>query len=150
MQDGKFVLNIEIDIRAIGDAINTADDLNDNDAVFAALASYAVPKKQLETALAEIVKIESAAKGAIKSRAETLYGDAWDAIKGHGYKIGRQATGAVFAITGKPKKDFVKTTVSVETKKVEEYVKANSKLPAGIEFNKNRGSSLRVAVDENA
>ncbi len=150
MQDGEFVLNIEIDIKAIGEAINGAADLNDNDAIFAALASFSAPQKQLKAALDEITKIESAAKGAIKSHAQALYGDDWDAIKGHGYKVTRQPTGAVFTVTGKPKKEFIKTTVSVDTKKVEEFTKANGKLPAGIELNKNRGDSLRVSVDENA
>lgn len=149
MKNGTLTINIEIDVDAIGDAINNATSLNDNDQVFAALASYVLPKKQLEDALDKIASIEAAAKGIIKARAEALYGAEWDAIKGHGYKVSRQPTGAVFEVTGKPKKEFVITKVSVDSKKVVDYVKANGKMPAGIELNKNRGDSLRVKVDEN-
>lgn len=144
----KIIIEIEIDLKELSATMNNAEDLKDNDAIFKALTSFAEPKKVLEDALDELKSVEALAKSAIQAKATTLYGEDWGCIKGHGYKISESATGAVFDVTGKPNKKFIVTKVAANTKEIEDYIKLNSKLPAGIEVNKNRGKSLRVTLHE--
>ena len=146
MSDRKLTISIEIDLGELADSINNAPELNDNEQLFAALASVVAPKKQLEDALDEVKKLEGVAKGLISSKAKQLYGEDWTAIKGDGYKIARVKTGAVYNIVGKARGQFLEVKTTVNKDAVNDYVKLKNKLPAGIEVNQTRGESLRLTL----
>lgn len=145
----KVTINLEIDITALKEAIEGATNLNDNEEVFNALAEVFRTKKEITDVLDRIAFIESEAKGLINSKANALYGNEWSAIKGDGYKISKSFTGSVFNILEdvKPPKKFVKIKESLDSKLVEEYIKETGKLPKGIEYNPNRGASIRVTIN---
>ena len=143
-------IEAEIDIEAVKQSIEDAKDLNDNEELFNKLVEVYRVKKQAEDILDSLKTIEETVKGAIKSRAEELYGPEWEAVKGKNYKITRSSTGAVFSIAGKVQKKFIVVKESVDTKAVNAYIKEKGKLPAGLEYNASRGSSIRITVqDEN-
>lgn len=141
-------INAEIDLDAIKEAIENSGDLNDNEAVFGALAQVARVKNELGALLDKVASVEAEAKATIVSKGNALYGVEWTAIKGQGYKITRSKTGSVYAPTGEaiPKK-FRKVVESIDAKLVDAFVLVNDKLPEGIDYNPNRGSSLRITVN---
>lgn len=143
-------IELEINVDELRDVINDSKDLNDNEQLFANLVQFARAKKKINDLLDQIISIEEDAKGLIKSRAQALYGDGWQAIKGRGYKISRSSTGAVFSIQPdkKPPKDFLIIKESLDSKKVEQFIKETGKLPKGIEYNASRGTSLRITVSD--
>lgn len=144
-------LELEINIDELRDIITESKDLNDNEQLFNNLVQFARAKKKINDLLDQIISIEEDAKGLIKSKALALYGNGWQAIKGKGYKISRSQTGAVFSVLPdvKPPKDFLVVKESLDSKKVEQFIKETGKLPKGIEYNPSRGSSLRITVADN-
>lgn len=139
-------INAEVDLDAIKEAIEKSGDLNDNEAVFSALSQVARVKADVGVILDQIASIEAEAKAAIKAKATALYGADWTAIKGTGYKINKSPTGAVYTISGKPNKKFIKVTESLDTKLVEAFVMTNNKLPAGVDYNPSRGETIKLTV----
>lgn len=146
--DNKLTLPAEIDLQPILDAIATADTLDDNEQLFGQLAQIQAAKKAFELEKAKLELAEFDVKQAINARAKALYGDAWAAIKGNGYKITRSQTGAVYEITGKAPAKFTKVAVTVDTDAVNAYVEEKGKLPTGIAINQSRGESIRITVKE--
>lgn len=144
-------IELEINVDELRDVINDSKDLNDNEQLFANLVQFARAKKKINDLLDQIISIEEDAKGLIKSRAQALYGDGWQAIKGKGYKISRSSTGAVFSILpdAKVPKEFLVVKQSLDSKLVEQHIKETGKLPKGIEYNAQRGTSLRITVSDN-
>jgi len=143
-------IELEINVDELKDVIKDSTDLNDNEQLFSNLVQFARAKKQIGDVLDQITSIEDEAKGLIKSKAQALYGDGWQAIKGKGYKISRSYTGAVFSLDGKAPKEFVIVKESLDSKLIENYIKETGKLPKGVSYNPSRGTSLRITVsDEN-
>lgn len=146
-------LELEINVDELKDIINDSKDLNDNEQLFSNLVQFARAKKKINDLLDQIISIEEDAKGLIKSKAQALYGDGWQAIKGKGYKISRSGTGAVYAVLpdAKPPKEFIIVKESLDAKKIEAHIKETGKLPKGIDYNPSRGTALRITVsdDEN-
>lgn len=142
-------LELEIDLEALKEIIEKATELNDSQELFDSLVEVYRAKKQIGDVLDQLTSIETEAKGLIKNKADTLYGKEWTAIKGNGYKITKSATGSVFNILpdAKPPKEFVVIKETLDSKKVEEFIKEKGKLPKGIEYNPERGSSIRVTVN---
>ena len=146
--DEIVTLHFEFDLGALKKLVEEAVDLNDNPAFFAKLASFQEIKNAFKTASEQLDKVEVDVKGAINARAKALYGETWQAVAGDGYKVGRQKTGAVYEFNpeAKPNKKFLKVVTSVNTDEVAIYVKENSKLPKGIEYNPSRGETLRITI----
>lgn len=141
-------IDVTIDLKTIRETIDEALDLNDNEELFNKLVDFARTKKILKDAQEQIESVEADVKGLIKAKANALYGNEWEALKGDNYKITKSPTGAVFAINGKVKKQFLVVKESVDTKLVNKFIKEEGKLPAGIDYNPERGSSIRITVHE--
>jgi len=82
------------------------------------------------------------------TRPKALYGPQWQAIKGEGYKITRSYTGSIYEVTGEPAPELIEIKKSIKSKLVDEYVKAEGKLPEGIGYNPNRGEAIRITVKD--
>lgn len=142
-------LNIKIDDEQLENTINNAEQLKDNDKVFASLTEVVKAKKQIEDALEVVSKLEAKAKQDIDAKAKALYGNDWQAIAGTGYKITRSFTGAVYMINPdqSPDKKYLKVTESIDTAKVKAAIELNDgKLPKGIELNPHRNTSIRITL----
>lgn len=146
----KVKLELELDIDKLQSVIENAKDLNDSQELFNSLTEVYRAKNKIGELLDQLIGIETEAKGWIKSKADTLYGKGWSAIKGKGYKINKSATGSVFNILPdqKPPKQFLVVKESLDSKLVEQHIKETGKLPKGIEYNASRGTSIRVVVSD--
>lgn len=153
MTDQIVTLHYELDTEALAHIIEAASELNDNEQIFAKLVELTTIKTEIQDILDIVEKAEREAKDAIKTKAKTLYGNDWQAIKGNGYKISRVPTGSVYTLNPdvKVKKEFLEIKESVNTKAVELELEKTGKLPKGIEINPKRGESIRITVklDEN-
>jgi hypothetical protein len=141
-------INAEFDIDLVKESVEKAKDLNDNEELFEQLVGFEKIKKQASDILDQIKSVEDDVKGLIKTKANALYGNEWEAIKGHNYKITKSPTGSVFNIDGKPQKKFLVIKESINTKEVNTYIKEKGKLPVGIDYNGERGSSIRITVHQ--
>lgn len=150
MADNIIKIEAEIDIDAVKAAIEEAKDLNDNEELFNKLVEFERVKKQAADILDQVKSIEEDVKGFIKSKANALYGNEWEAIKGPNYKITKSPTGSVYAISGKVQKKFLVIKESVDTKQVNAYIKEKGKLPTGLDYNPDRGNSIRITVHDNS
>lgn len=142
-------LNIKIDDEKLEKTINNAEQLSDNDKVFASLTEVVKAKKELEDALEVVARLEAKAKQDIDAKAKSLYGNDWQAIAGTGYKITRSFTGAVYIINPdqRPDKKYLKVTESIDTAKVKAAIELNDgKLPKGIEINPHRNTLIRITL----
>lgn len=142
-------LNIKIDDEQLENTINNAEQLKDNDKVFASITEVVKAKKQIEDALEVVSKLEAKAKQDIDAKAKALYGNDWQAIAGTGYKITRSFTGAVYMINPdqRPDKKYLKVIESIDTAKVKAAIELNDgKLPKGIELNPHRNTSIRITL----
>lgn len=146
--DNKVIISAEIDIDAIKKIADEALSLDDNAAIFAKLAEFAHVKGQLDDALDAIKTAEAEIKGIINAKAKQLYGPNWQAISGAGYKISRSFTGAKYEQIGAAPEEFIVIKQSVDSKAVDNYVKANSALPEGIAVNQSRGESIRMTIKD--
>lgn len=146
--DKKILIHAVIDMEAVQGIVDEALSLDDNAAMFAKLAEFAHVKAMLKDATEQLDKAEADIKGIINSKAKQLYGPNWQAISGPGYKISRQFTGAKYEQVGAAPEQFIVIKQSVNSKAVDEFVKANSELPEGIAINQARGESIRMAIKE--
>jgi hypothetical protein len=149
--DDVIDIELKVDIKKLRETIESALDLNDNQQLFEQLIEFERVKKQVADIVDSIKSIEVDAKGLIASKANALYTDKWEAIKGKHYKITKSPTGSVFIIDGEPENEFVVIKKSLDTKLVNNYIKDNGKLPSGVQYNDARGTSIRINVsdDEN-
>lgn len=145
-------IEIKIDEQELKSSIEGFISYQDNEELFSKLSSVVKAKKELLDALEKIEAIEKESKGIINSKAKSLYGSDWKVIAGKGYKITRSSTGAVYTINPEVKvnKKFLKVIESIDTKAVELELEKTEKLPKGIEYNPQRGESLRITIDENS
>lgn len=141
-------IELKVDIKSIRETIENALELNDNQQLFEKLIEFESAKKKINDALDLIKSIETDAKGLIISKANTLYTDKWEAIKGKNYKITKSSTGSVFNVTDEAPDEFVVIKRTANTKVINQYIKDNGKLPKGLEYNESRGVSLRITVHE--
>lgn len=143
-------LTIKVDLEAITKAVEESKTLEDNELLFAKLSAFAFDKKQVEAFNDAFEQVERMVKQVINDKAKALYGPNWTAIKGQNYKITRSLTGSVYQILDLEKvpEDILKVKMDIDSKKVNDYVKANSKLPEGLTVNPNRNESLRIMVKE--
>jgi len=145
-----IIIKGEFDLEALKTSIENVTDIEQAEAFFEQLTEVMRIKKEL-AAVADLLKpIEVEAKGLINAKAKALYGDDWKAIKGHGFKIVRSGTGAVFEITGSPVAKYVNIKKSVNGEAVKEFIaRHDGKLPGGIEYSPSRGESIRITVVSN-
>ncbi len=141
-------IELHIDIESLRETIESALDLNDNQLLFEKLIEFESAKKKINEALDLIKSIEADAKGLILSKANALYTDKWEAIKGKNYKITKSSTGSVFNVTDEADEEFVVLKKTANTKVINQYIKDNGKLPKGLTYNESRGVSLRITVHE--
>lgn len=146
--DKKIIINAEIDLEAVQKIADDALTLDNNAELFAKLAEFAGVKGQLDEALDAIKKVEIEIKSIINAKAKQLYGHSWQAIAGPGYKISRSFTGAKYEQVGAAPEQFIVIKQSVDSKAVDNFVKAHSALPEGIAVNQGRGESIRITVKE--
>lgn len=128
------------------EAIKQAASLKDNQQLFHDLAEIAQVKNSLKEIIDEVDAVDRQVKQTINDRAKALYGSDWDVISGDGFKISRSFTGAVYEVTGTPKKAFLKIVTNADSGAIDEYIKQHSKLPEGIALNENRGESIRITI----
>lgn len=146
--DNKIVINVDIDLDEVNSIVTDALKLDDNAQLFSKLAEFAKVKAQVANAIEALDKIEADIKGVVNAKAKQLYGDNWQAIAGPGYKISRSFTGAKYEHIGEAEEQFIVIKQSINSKAVDEYVKANSELPTGIAVNGSRGEQIRITVKE--
>lgn len=141
-------LDLEIDVDGLKEAIAGASKLDSNFEVFKQLSSVAHAKKQVADLLEQVEVVEAEAKGLINSKATALYGPAWTAIAGEGYKITRSPTGSVYTRAPDVPVDdkFVEVKEVLLTKEIDAEIEKTGKLPEGIELNPSRGTSIRITV----
>lgn len=141
-------IELKVDIKSIRETIENALELNDNQQLFEKIVEFEIVKKQANDLLDTIESIEADVKGLINSKANALYTDKWEAIRGKNYKITKSQTGSVFVIDGEPSEEFVVIKKSLDTKLVNNFIKETGKLPSGVQYNEGRGSSIRIRASE--
>jgi hypothetical protein len=142
-------LELDLDFAGISDRLEKAEKLEDNELLFGALAMIDFEKRKLAAANEAFEAVEREVKQKINDKANALYGTNWAAIKGNGYKITKSSVGSVYTIVGQTGEDFVEVKLAPKTKAINDFVKAHSTLPEGIEYNPNRGESIRITVKPN-
>lgn len=150
MEQENIIINAEFDLAALRASIENVDKIEDAEDFFNQLTEVIRVKAEANDILDRIKSVEAEAKGLINAKAKALYGDDWQAVKGHGFKITRSNTGAVYDITGKPSPKFLVVKKTVDSKAVDEYITTHDgKLPAGIDYNPKRGEQLRITAVKN-
>ena len=146
----KLELKLSIDLEAIIKAVEDSKTLEDNELVFAKLSQFAFDRKQVDAFNDAFEEVERMVKQVINDKAKALYGPEWKAIAGKGYKISRSPTGSMYEISDPSKVDdkFLKVKLSTDSKAVDEFIKANSKLPEGLIYAPNRGESIRIKIND--
>ena len=141
-------LHYKVDDQAIRNLITEADELGNNDELFGHLAEIARIKQDFKDVAEVLDQLELDIKAEISEKAKALYGPDWKAIKGHGYKITRSSTGSIYEITGEPAPQLVEIKRSLNSKLVDEYIKAKGELPEGVGYNPIRGQAIRITVKD--
>ena len=141
-------IHLDFDMSALREIIWESGSLNDNHDLFSKLSEVQILKSEYKDLGDKIATLESDIKQAINGRAKQLYGATWQTIAGDGYKVNRQSTGSVYGIMAdvEPGKKFLKIKKEIDKDAVETYMKENSKLPKGIEYNPNRGESIVIRI----
>jgi hypothetical protein len=144
--DDVIEISFSVSKSATLDAINKATDLQNDSDVFRSLSVLAEIKddiKEIETPINELYK---QVIQAISKKAQELYGKDWKVIKGNDYSISRSYSGAVYQITDDTPDQFIKIERKPNTDEIENYIKENSKLPDGVDYNPDRSESIRVKL----
>jgi len=141
-------IELHIDIESLRETIESALDLNDNQLLFEKLIEFESAKKKINEALDLIKSIEADAKGLILSKANALYTDKWEVIAGSHYKITKSPTNNVFNVTDEADNEYIVVKKTANTKVINQYIKDNGKLPKGIDYNMERGTSIRINVKD--
>lgn len=151
MNNDEIDINIKVNLKDIRETIESALTLEDNQEIFNKLIEFERTKKKISDYLDLIKSIESDVKGIINSKANQLYTEKWECIKGENYKITKSMTGSVYNIdeTEDVSEDFIIVKKSIDTKVVNQYIKDNGALPKGVKYNEQRGTSIRLTVHDN-
>ncbi len=141
-------IELQIDIENLRETIESALDLNDNQLLFEKLIEFESAKKKINNAFDLIKSIEADVKGLILSKANALYTDKWEVIAGSHYKITKSPTNNVFNVTDEADNEYIVVKKTANTKVINQYIKDNGKLPKGIDYNMERGTSIRINVKD--
>lgn len=138
----KFTVSKSATLEAIADATSLQDD----NEVFKSLSVLADIKDDLKSIEAPINELYGAVLQAISKKAQELYGNDWKVIKGDNYSISRSYSGAVYQITDDTPEQFIRLERKPNTDEIENYIKDNSKLPEGVDYNPDRNESIRIKL----
>lgn len=150
MNDSEDIIlfHATFDIGNLNTLVEQSGDLNDNEQMFGKLSELQNIKDDLKSITDQIAGLETEIKGIINGRAKALYGVKWQSISGDNYKINKKATGALYDVSPdiKPDKKFLKVVTSIDSDTVKTFIKDNSKLPKGIDYNPNRGETISIKI----
>lgn len=144
----KIELRISIDVEEIEQTIAKSKDLANDEQGFLAISELMKAKEQLDNVNAQWDEVERTIKEALNRKAKALLGKEWTALNGQGFQLRRSLTGTVYQLTDpfKVPKELLEEKITVDTKAVSDYIKANSKLPEGLSYNPNRNESIRIKL----
>lgn len=143
-----ITLNIEIDDERIKEVIEQSKDLGKDEKVFKMLSDLMSHKKMVDDMNDLWGSIERDIKQALNDKAKDLLGKDWTALDGQGFSLRRSLTGSVYTLTDPDKvpEELLDVKITVKSKEVDNYIKANSKLPDGLSYNPNRNESIRIKL----
>ena len=141
-------LHISIDGDRIEKVIQDSKDLPADEKVFKELAWLTENKKAINELLDEWEALDRQVKQALNDKAKTLLGPEWKALDGNGFSLRRSLTGSIYQLTDPEKvpDKLLEVKLTVKSKEVENYIKANSKLPVGLSYNPNRNEQIRIKL----
>jgi len=148
MQNDKFELHIILDAGRIESVIRKSKDMQTDEKILHELSWLMEGKQAVDNLVDEWEALERKIKQALNDKAKTLLGPEWKALDGDGFSLRRSMTGSVYQLTDPDKVDdkLLEVKLSVKTKEVENYIKANSKLPEGLSFNPSRNEQIRIKL----
>lgn len=141
-------INIRIDEDRIEKIIRKSKNLQTDEAVFSEIAWIMDNKKVIDQMNEVWEEVERKVKQALNDKAKDLLGKDWTALDGQGFSLRRSMTGSVYTLTDPDKvpEDLLDIKIAVKSKAVDDYIKANSKLPDGLSYNPNRNESIRIKL----
>lgn len=144
----KIELHIIINADKIERTIRKSKDLQADEEIFHELSWLMSNKKAVDNLVDEWEALERTIKQALNDKAKSLLGPNWKALDGDGFKLRRSMTGSIYQISEPDKvpDNLLEVKLSVKAKEVENYIKANSKLPEGLTYNPNRNEQLRITL----
>lgn len=145
-QSNVLKIDIELDIDKMITQIDKFDTLENNEQLFGSYAKINEVKAKLKQINEAFDTVERQVKYKINDKAKALYGPDWSAIAGTGYKITRSFSGSVYELGEGVQKKFTKVTVAADRDAIDEYVKENSKLPKGVNYNPSRTEVIKVTL----
>jgi hypothetical protein len=141
-------INIRIDEDRILKTIRKSKDLSTDEAVFSEL-TWIMDNKRVIDQMNEVWEdLERKVKQALNDKAKSLLGKDWSALDGDGFSLRRSLTGSVYTLTDPDKvpEELLDVKITVKSKEVDNYIKANSKLPDGLSYNPKRNESIRIKL----
>ncbi len=141
-------INIRIDEERIEKIIRKSKNLQTDEAVFSEIAWIMDNKRVIDEMNEVWEELERKVKQALNDKAKELLGKDWTALDGDGFSLRRSLTDSVYTLTDPDKvpEDLLDVKISVKSKEVDNYIKANSKLPDGLSYNPNRNESIRIKL----
>lgn len=141
-------IEIRVDEDRIEKIIRKSKDLQTDEAVFHELAWIMELKDSVDQMNEVWEGVERKIKQALNDKAKELLGKDWSALDGDGFSLRRSLTGSVYTLTDPDKvpDDLLDVKITVKSKEVDNYIKANSKLPDGLTYNPNRNESIRIKL----
>jgi hypothetical protein len=144
----KIELHISIDVDRIEKTIRKSKDLQLDEQVFHELSWLMDNKKAVDELNDQWEAVEKTIKQALNDKAKALLGPQWKALDGDGFSLRRSLTGAIYQIADAEKipEALLDVKLTVKSKEVENYIKANSKLPDGLSYNPNRNEQIAIKL----
>ena len=141
-------IEIRVDEDRIEKIIRKSKDLQTDEAVFHELAWIMELKDSVDQMNEVWEGVERKIKQALNDKAKELLGKDWSALDGDEFSLRRSLTGSVYTLTDPDKvpDDLLDVKITVKSKEVDNYIKANSKLPDGLTYNPNRNESIRIKL----
>jgi hypothetical protein len=144
----KIELHIVIDADKIEQTIRKSKDVQNDEQVFHELSWLMQNKKAVDELNDQWEALERKIKEALNDKAKSLLGPEYKALDGDGWSLRRSLTGSIYQIANPEAvpEDLLEVKLTVKSKEVGNYIKANSKLPDGLAYNPNRNESLKVTL----
>lgn len=120
--------------------------MKDIDRLVKSFEDLETEKQDLLDKLEIIRESEDKVKDKLDSKARKLYGEGWEPIESDSYKISRVLQGSVYQIVGEVDGEFTKQTISLETKKVTDFIKSQGRLPKGVKVNIDRTYRITISL----
>lgn len=146
----KLELKLTIDLDGIRDAIKDSAKLEDR-ALYEKLSEIDHAKQAIKAVEEEVDAVDKEAKKLIDIKAKEVHGPNWEAIKGDGFKIGRQLSGGSVYIIDPNSADKRYQTVKVtpNTDAINGYREEHEdKLPEGVKENENRNYRVTIKASK--